>query len=327
MNAPCDASGPFVRDSVIMPGSDFFVHVPATSSDQDVENAAIECAARSVAERAPYFAVKPAVDRTITAILMIAALPLMLLVALMILVMDGRPIFYRQSRVGKNGQTFRMWKFRTMCRNAESITGVVWSSESDPRVTALGRWLRRAHLDELPQFLNVLAGDMHLIGPRPERPKIVRELACQVPGYLERLNAHPGITGLAQLRLGYDQSVTDVQRKLVLDLEYIRTTSFQQDFRILLATIPYLARQLLRTWKADTRTCKNAANPYAFRASDNHISDCVHRPQATKPASFEPHLCYCPNILACFNATTPAVHSSPHFVTVHGVERTTGDGG
>jgi lipopolysaccharide/colanic/teichoic acid biosynthesis glycosyltransferase len=308
---------------------DFFVHVPATSSNQDVENAAIDGAARSVAECAPYFAVKSAVDRTITAILMIAALPLMLVVALMILVMDGRPIFYRQSRVGKNGQTFRMWKFRTMCRNAESVTGVVWSSESDPRVTALGRWLRRAHLDELPQFLNVLAGDMNLIGPRPERSKIVGELARQVPGYLERLNAHPGITGLAQLRLGYDQSVADVRRKLVLDLEYIRTTSFQQDLRILLATIPYIARKLLQKCKADTRTLENAVNPHAGRASDNDISDYVHRPHETKPVSFEPHLSYCPNILAGFNASSPAVHSSPHFYffTVHCVERAAPDGG
>ena len=132
---------------------------------------------------ARYFAVKPAVDCAVTALLMIVALPVMALIGLAILVCDGRPVLYRQTRVGRHGRVFRIWKFRTMCRDAESSTGAVWSSDTDPRVTTLGRWLRCSHLDELPQFFNVLVGDMHLIGPRPERPEFVRELLAELPCY------------------------------------------------------------------------------------------------------------------------------------------------
>jgi lipopolysaccharide/colanic/teichoic acid biosynthesis glycosyltransferase len=115
---------------------------------------------------AAYFNYKPWIDRVITAMLMILALPVMVVVGLAILVRDGRPILYCQTRVGKAGRLFRIWKFRTMQRDAESQTGAVWSCVSDPRVTRLGWWLRSSHLDELPQLFNVLTGDMNLIGPR-----------------------------------------------------------------------------------------------------------------------------------------------------------------
>jgi len=176
----------FELHSVAIPMSRRNDHVPSISSDQVVENGANGADDDTVSQKsecARYFEVKFAVDRVITAVLMVVALPLMLLIGLTILILDGRPVFYRQTRVGRNRRTFRIWKFRTMCRNAESDTGAVWSGAADPRVTVLGHWLRCSHLDELPQFFNVLIGDMNLIGPRPERPEIVRDLALELPNY------------------------------------------------------------------------------------------------------------------------------------------------
>ena len=203
---------------------------------------------------ARYFLVKSVVDRVVTAALTIVALPLMVCIGVAIAVSDGWPVLYRQTRVGRHGRVFRLWKFRTMCRHAERETGAVWSTDGDPRVTALGRWLRCSHLDELPQFFNVLRGDMNLVGPRPERPEFVRELVVELPRYAQRLDVRPGITGLAQLRFGYDQSLADVKRKSVLDARYVRTASLRLDARILLFTIPYVARQVFRRWRADRRT-------------------------------------------------------------------------
>ncbi len=199
---------------------------------------------RTSVDVAPYFNYKPWVDRAITATLMVVALPVMAIVGLAILAKDGRPVFYRQTRVGKNGRLFRIWKFRTMQRDAESRTGAVWSCASDPRVTQLGQWLRSSHLDELPQFFNVLAGDMNLIGPRPERPEFVSELARELPFYLERIKVAPGITGLAQIRNGYDHSVADVRNKVLIDLEYLRSTSFCADMKLLAQTCLYIVDHL-----------------------------------------------------------------------------------
>ena len=269
--------------------------------------------------------VKSAVDRMITAILMVVALPLMLLVGLAILILDGRPIFYRQTRVGKNGRAFRIWKFRTMCRNAENATGAVWSSATDPRVTPLGRWLRCSHLDELPQFFNVLAGDMNLIGPRPERPEFVRELARKLPCYRERLKVRPGITGLAQLHLGYDQSLADVQRKVMLDLEYIRTMSAIQDAKILATTIPHIARQLISKWRADPKTPNDTGNPGAVRPLPSAVSTFVRRREPASPGELEPHISHFPNISIDTGGCTPGAHSCPLFSTTDDVVRTTHD--
>ncbi len=144
-------------------------HGSAERSDTQAPNPLDGCA--------DYFAWKQLVDRTITAALLVVALPLMVLIAVAVLVFDGWPIMYRQRRVGQGGRIFWIWKFRTLCRNAEGETGAVWCTDGDPRVTALGRYLRSAHLDELPQFFNVLLGDMNLIGPRPERPTFVIALS------------------------------------------------------------------------------------------------------------------------------------------------------
>ncbi len=246
-------------------------------------------------EASGYFAVKSVVDRLITALLMIVALPLMALVALAIVLCDGRPVFYRQTRVGRNGRVFRIWKFRTMCRHAERATGVVWSSEGDPRVTALGHWLRCAHLDELPQFFNVLRGDMNLIGPRPERPEFVRELLLALPGYIERLSVRPGITGLAQLRFGYDQSLADVKRKTLLDAHYIRHASLLMDAGILLRTIPYVTRQVFRKARAvwTGRPAADTRDPVALSTGG-----AVHhkrRRGSALPIELRPHIALLPD--------------------------------
>lgn len=193
---------------------------------------------------AGYFRIKPAIDRCLTAVFMMAAVPLMACIAGLVWVCDGRPVFYRQTRVGKGGRLFRIWKFRTMLRNAEQNTGAVWCGAADPRITRLGSWLRSSHLDELPQFINVLQGDMNLIGPRPERPEFVGELAGELPSYLERIRVAPGITGLAQIRTGYDRSVADVRRKVAIDLEYLQTASLSLDLRLLAQTLVYIVRHV-----------------------------------------------------------------------------------
>ena len=284
---------PFNQPPVAIPMSQRTTHGPPIWSDQVVENIASDAGDYTVSlesQRARYFAVKFAVDRTITALLMVVALPLMLLIGLAILLLDGRPVFYRQTRVGKNGRAFRIWKFRTMCLDAESGTGAVWSSALDPRVTALGHWLRCSHLDELPQFFNVLVGDMNLIGPRPERPEFVRELVLALPCYRERIAVRPGITGLAQLHLGYDQSLTDVRRKVLLDLEYIRTNGLFQDAKILLVTIPYIAAKLIRKWKPGPRSLNNAQDPEIARLFAGELCSPVGRPDVASSDGLEPHV-------------------------------------
>lgn len=191
-----------------------------------------------------YFESKRTVDLLIASLLTVVAIPIVATVAILILVCDGRPIFYRQIRVGKQGRLFKILKFRTMRPHAEKHTGAVWSSPTDPRVSRLGRWLRCCHLDELPQLINVLAGQMSLVGPRPERPEFVGTLAAEVPGYMQRIQVRPGITGIAQLQLGYDESIVGIPEKVGCDLQYIQTASLRQDIGLILATIPYIVGQI-----------------------------------------------------------------------------------
>jgi lipopolysaccharide/colanic/teichoic acid biosynthesis glycosyltransferase len=146
------------------------------------------------------------------------------------------PGIYKQARVGKDGRKFMMYKIRTMQHDAEAASGPVWTQARDPRITPAGKLLRKFHLDELPQLVNVLKGDMSLVGPRPERPEFVRVLAQAIPAYRNRLAVRPGVTGLAQINLPPDSDLTSVQRKLVLDCEYIQHTGLLLDIRLLLCT-------------------------------------------------------------------------------------------
>ncbi len=192
-----------------------------------------------------YFRWKPIVDGSLAIAMLILTAPVMGIVALLIALFDGRPIFYKQLRVGKGNRSFFIWKFRSMTRDAEYATGAVWSPPNDRRVTRLGRWLRATHLDELPQLWNVVWGDMHLIGPRPERPEFVGSLSQEIPDYHLRHAVRPGITGLAQVSQGYDANIADVHNKVALDTRYIATASPLGDLKILWLTIPYVVHEVI----------------------------------------------------------------------------------
>lgn len=147
------------------------------------------------------------------------------------------PIIYKQDRVGINNRIFTMYKIRTMRANAESRTGPVWSKRNDPRVVPFGAFLRMSHIDELPQLFNVLKGEMSLVGPRPERPEIVKRFKDAFPKYADRVTVKPGITGYAQIRHKYDEHIDDVRTKLKYELFYIKKICFLVDMSILLETL------------------------------------------------------------------------------------------
>jgi lipopolysaccharide/colanic/teichoic acid biosynthesis glycosyltransferase len=186
-----------------------------------------------------YPAVKGALDRMAAAALATVALPVVALAALVVKLTSRGPAFYTQTRVGRDGHLFTIYKIRTMIHNCESLTGPRWSIPGDPRVTRFGRFLRLSHLDELPQLLNVLRGDMSLIGPRPERPEFLPELERFLPAYRQRLAVRPGVTGLAQVQLPPDTDMGSVRHKLAYDLYYIRNLSPWLDVRLLAGTAFY----------------------------------------------------------------------------------------
>ncbi|UCC81343.1 MAG: sugar transferase [Candidatus Zixiibacteriota bacterium] len=193
------------------------------------------------------------------------SLPILLVVSVLIRLDSKGPVFYTQLRVGRNrrkggrrqmnldvndrrqfsdrrkengfGKPFKIIKFRTMYIDAEKHTGPVWASKKDPRVTGIGRILRKTRIDEIPQLVNVLIGDMSLVGPRPERPFFVAKLGNIINGYLERFDVKPGVTGLAQVEHKYDESIEDVDGKVRYDLKYIKSPSIVQDMKIILKTV------------------------------------------------------------------------------------------
>lgn len=196
------------------------------------------------------------VNVILATVALVAVLPLMLVIALAIKLTSRGSIFYTQSRVGLDrrarhiagrgqprqadlgGKLFDIYKFRTMYVDAEQQSGAIWASVDDPRVTSVGRLLRQYRLDELPQLINVIKGDMNIVGPRPERPTIFAELRDNIMEYPLRQRAKPGITGLAQINHHYDSCIDDVRKKVGFDLEYIRRQSLSEDLRIMAKTIP-----------------------------------------------------------------------------------------
>jgi sugar transferase (PEP-CTERM system associated) len=163
--------------------------------------------------------------------------PLMILAAVAVKLSSPGPILFRQTRVGWQDRPFTLYKFRSMQMDAEAETGAVWAQENDPRVTRLGRWLRLLRFDELPQLINVLRGEMAIVGPRPERPEFVKNLKEQIPFYNQRHSVKPGITGWAQISYGYASTFDDAARKLEYDLHYIKNVSAWLDFYIMFHTL------------------------------------------------------------------------------------------
>lgn len=184
----------------------------------------------------PAQATKRAVDILLASFFLLLASPIFLLLPLLITLTSPGPVFYRQERVGWNGRRFTMLKFRSMVQNAESGGAPVWARENDPRVTPLGRLMRQFRLDELPQLLNVLLGNMSFVGPRPERPQFVELLRNIIPYYNLRHTVKPGITGWAQVKFRYGASVEDAAEKLQYDLYYVKHMSVAFDFLIALKT-------------------------------------------------------------------------------------------
>jgi exopolysaccharide biosynthesis polyprenyl glycosylphosphotransferase len=177
-----------------------------------------------------------AYSMTIAAVAAAAAAPVMLLVAALVKLTSPGPALFRQQRVGKNNRIFTLYKFRSMVRDAEAQSGAVWAARNDPRVTPVGRWLRRLRLDELPQLFNVLKGDMSIVGPRPERPEFVAELEKCIPYYRQRHCIKPGITGWAQIKHKYSDTLEDTIVKLEYDLYYIKNLAPALDAVIMFHT-------------------------------------------------------------------------------------------
>jgi lipopolysaccharide/colanic/teichoic acid biosynthesis glycosyltransferase len=195
--------------------------------------------------RCPDFSVlherfKRAFDLALGGCLFIAAIPIISVAWLLVRLTSSGPGFYTQARVGRFGEPFMILKLRTMYHECEKTSGVCWARKQDSRITPLGRILRKTHVDELPQLLNVIRGDMSLVGPRPERPEFVGPLNEVIPRYKSRLLVRPGLTGLAQIQLPPDSSIESVRRKLLLDLCYIERRSPWLDVRLLSGTSLYL---------------------------------------------------------------------------------------
>lgn len=186
--------------------------------------------------RRTYYIAKRIFDVLVSAVAIIILSPLFLLATFLIKTTSKGPIIFTQIRVGKDGQLFKIFKFRTMKVDAEKETGPVWAAQDDPRLIPVGKFLRKSHMDEIPQFFNVLRGEMSVIGPRPERPEFVAELKRKIPEYEKRLIVKPGITGLAQVWHRYDETVEDVRKKIKYDLLYIKKVCLWTDLRIFLRT-------------------------------------------------------------------------------------------
>ena len=208
-----------------------------------------------------YLIVKRVMDVSLALVLLVLTAPIILVACLLVRLTSRGPALYSQTRVGRGGRPFTIWKIRSMYHNCESFSGASWSRKGDPRVMPIGRFLRRTHFDELPQLWNILKGDMSLIGPRPERPEFVPQLESAIPRYRERLLVLPGVTGLAQIHLGPDTDLSSVERKLAFDLYYIKALGFWVDLRVLLATAVHVIKPFVADkwfFRLSPQTCAGA---------------------------------------------------------------------
>ncbi len=191
----------------------------------------------SLVLRRRFILVKEVFDRVLALAGLTLFLPFLALSIVAIKLTSPGPVFFVQKRVGKDGKIFGIIKLRTMVIDAEQATGPVWAQENDPRITPVGRMLRATHFDEVPQLLNVIRGEMSVVGPRPERPVFVDQFRHQIVNYDERHRVKPGITGLAQVYHHYDTTVRDVKRKLGYDLLYVKKMCLMVDIAILFLTL------------------------------------------------------------------------------------------
>ncbi len=181
--------------------------------------------------------VKRLMDILVSSLTLIVSLPVCLIFGIAIKLDSKGPVFFRQKRCGLDGKIFKIYKFRSMYNDAEKKSGPVWSQKNDPRITRVGKIIRKLRIDEIPQMINVLKGEMSMVGPRPERPFFVEKLVVDIPYYKRRLKVRPGITGWAQVKHKYDESIDDVKVKLKYDLFYIENMSLRMDLKILFRTV------------------------------------------------------------------------------------------
>jgi exopolysaccharide biosynthesis polyprenyl glycosylphosphotransferase len=181
--------------------------------------------------------IKRLTDIVVSCAVLVLGLPVWLAIAAVIRLTSPGRALYNQERIGQNGRPFIMHKFRSMYEDAEKRTGPMWASKHDPRITRIGRFLRTSRLDEIPQFMNVLKGEMSLVGPRPERAFFIQQLQQEIPWYVRRIKMKPGITGWAQVKHKYDASIEDVKQKVMYDLYYFENMSLLLDLKIILHTI------------------------------------------------------------------------------------------
>ncbi len=176
-------------------------------------------------------------DILVSLLILLITSPVLLATAIAIKIDSPGEVFFKQERCGINGKIFNIFKFRSMKKDAEKHTGPVWSQKDDPRITKVGKFIRKVRIDEIPQMINVLRGEMSVIGPRPERPYFVEKLSEEIPYYKRRLKVRPGVTGWAQVKHKYDETIEDVKVKLRYDLFYIENMSLRMDFKILFRTV------------------------------------------------------------------------------------------
>ncbi|HEY8794905.1 MAG TPA: sugar transferase [Gemmatimonadaceae bacterium] len=239
---------------IVAPASDSAIGIEiARRADRRIAPAARTVTVRNRSEIA-----NRVVNVALASLALIVLSPVILLVAIAVKLSSRGPVVYSQTRVGldrrtqtidalyskrkqdQGGALFTIYKFRTMRADAERNSGAVWATRNDPRVTRLGRILRRTRLDELPQLVNVIMGDMNIVGPRPERPSIFVRLREDLPDYRFRQRTRPGITGWAQINHTYDTSIDDVRAKIRYDLEYLERQSLAEDLKIMVKTVPVM---------------------------------------------------------------------------------------
>lgn len=181
--------------------------------------------------------IKRIMDVVIALIILVITMPVTIITAILIKLDTPGPVLFKQDRAGLNGKEFYMYKFRSMRADAEKYSGPVWSQKNDPRITTVGRFIRKVRIDEIPQMINILKGEMSLVGPRPERPYFVEKLSEEIPLYKKRLKVRPGVTGWAQVKHKYDETIEDVKMKLRYDLFYIENMSLRMDLKIIFRTV------------------------------------------------------------------------------------------